>query len=75
MEIAAWLRSLGLGQYAERFEARHIDEQRLMELGASDLKALGVELLSHRRRLLAAIRQLRSGAKPPPRLPPDELPP
>ena len=63
MDVAAWLCGLGLGQYAPAFQDNAIDGEVLRELTADDLKDLGVTLVGHRRKLLAAIAAL--GAGPP----------
>src|SRR6516225_3748516 len=60
IEINDWLQGLGLGQYASAFHDNAIDAAVLPELTAEDLKDLGVNLVGHRRRLLAAIAALRS---------------
>ena len=59
MDIAAWLQSLGMQQYEEAFRGNAIDAAVLPELTADDLKDLGVNLVGHRRMLLAAIAALR----------------
>ena len=64
MDIAAWLHSLGMQQYEEAFRANAIDAAVLPELTADDLKDLGVNLVGHRRKLLAAIAALRSDVGP-----------
>src|SRR5882724_11684380 len=58
IEIANWLRGLGLEQYASAFHDNAIDAEILRELTADDLKDLGVNLVGHRRKLLAAIAAL-----------------
>ena len=58
MEVASWLRGLGLGQYAAAFEDNAIDVETLRKLTADDLKELGVSLVGHRRKLLSAISML-----------------
>src|SRR5580704_14009804 len=58
MDVAAWLRGLGLEQYAPAFHDNAIDGEVLRELTADDLKDLGVTLVGHRRKLLAAIAAL-----------------
>src|SRR5262245_51286621 len=63
-EITNWLRGLGLEQYASAFEDNEIDAAVLPELTADDLKDLGVSLVGHRRKLLAAIAALRDEASP-----------
>jgi class 3 adenylate cyclase/predicted ATPase len=60
VDIAAWLHSLGMQQYEEAFRENAIDVAVLPELTADDLKDLGVGLVGHRRKLLAAIAALRS---------------
>jgi class 3 adenylate cyclase/predicted ATPase len=60
-EIASWLKSLGLGEYAQRFAESRIDASVLRELTEQDLKDLGV-LLGHRRKILRAIAELDSVA-------------
>ena len=59
MDIATWLRGLGLAQYEQVFRENAIDATILPELTADDLKDLGVTLVGHRRKLLAAIAALR----------------
>ena len=59
MDLASWLRSLGLEQYEAAFRENEIDETVLPSLTAEDLKELGVAALGHRRKLLDAIAVLR----------------
>ncbi|HMD62613.1 MAG TPA: AAA family ATPase [Stellaceae bacterium] len=66
MDIANWLHGLGLQQYEQAFRDNAIDAAVLPELTAEDLKDLGVRLLGHRRKLLAAIAALRSNIGPIP---------
>ena len=63
MDVAAWLRGLGLEQYAELFRDNDIDGEILCGMTAEDLKELGISSFGHRRRLLNAITAL--GAAPP----------
>src|SRR5207302_5085830 len=58
MEIATWLRGLGLERYEAAFSDNEIDWEALPKLTAEDLKDLGVVLGSHRRKLLEAIAAL-----------------
>ncbi len=58
MDVAAWLRGLGLERYDQAFRDNEIDENVLPGLTAEDLKDLGVTLVGHRRRLLDAIAAL-----------------
>src|ERR1700751_1296319 len=62
MDIADWLRRLGLEQYAPAFAANDIETEILPELTAEDLAGLGVTSIGHRRKLLAAIAGLRAEA-------------
>jgi class 3 adenylate cyclase/tetratricopeptide (TPR) repeat protein len=57
--IAEWLRSIGLGWYAERFAEEAIDISVLPDLTEADLKSLGMPL-GHRRKILRAISELRA---------------
>ena len=72
MDIAAWLRGLGMPQYEAAFRDNAIDAAVLPELTADDLNDLGVNLVGHRRKLLAAIAAL--GGDPGP-IPPTVAPP
>ena len=65
MNIAAWLHGLGLQQYEETFRDNAVDAAVLPELTAEDLKDLGVSLVGHRRKLLAAIAALQSDVSAP----------
>lgn len=58
MDVSAWLRQLGLGEYAAAFAANHIDPATLRQLTVDDLRDLGMNSVGHRRRLLEAIAQL-----------------
>ena len=64
MDIGAWLRDLGLGQYEQAFRENDIDADVLADLTADDLSGLGVTSIGHRRKLLAAIAALRAGSDP-----------
>ena len=67
MDVGAWLRGLGLGQYETTFRESEIDAEVLPDLTEGDLNQLGVPL-GHRKRLLKAIAALGTGettAKPP----------
>jgi class 3 adenylate cyclase len=55
MDIAAWLRRLGLKQYEQAFRDNDIDAEVLPELTADDLISIGVTSVGHRRKLLAAL--------------------
>src|ERR1700758_1587510 len=66
MDIADWLRKLGLEQYEPAFRANEIDARVLSSLTVEDLKDLGVNLVGHRRRLLDAIAALGTESPAPP---------
>ena len=65
MNVAEWLRGLGLEQYAPAFRANDIDGEVLRRLTADDLRELGVASIGHRRRLLDAITAFRTAELPP----------
>src|SRR5262249_37739470 len=60
MDIAVWLRSLGLGKYEAAFRENEIDETILPSLTHETLKELGVIAVGHRLKLLDAIASFRS---------------
>ena len=62
MDIAAWLRSLGLEQYEPAFRDNDIDAELVPRLTSEDLKDLGVVSVGHRRKLLDAIAALNNAA-------------
>jgi hypothetical protein len=66
MDIGAWLRDLGLEQYAQRFAENDISFAVLSDLTDQDLKEIGVSL-GHRRQLLRAIGELSSSEKDHPK--------
>src|SRR5947209_3851492 len=74
MDVAEWLRGLGLEQYAPAFRDNDVDGEVLKRLTAADLRELGVASIGHRRRLLDAIASLsephpdRGAVMPPPPL-------
>jgi class 3 adenylate cyclase len=63
MDVADWLRSLGLERYEQAFRDNEIDAELLPNLTGEDLKDLGVALVGHRRRLLEAIARLRDAGR------------
>ncbi|HYZ40436.1 MAG TPA: SAM domain-containing protein, partial [Stellaceae bacterium] len=63
MDVAAWLKSLGLERFVPAFRDNDIDAEVLPKLTADDLIGLGVTSIGHRRKLLAAIAAL--GTEPP----------
>ena len=67
MDIADWLRSLGLEQYEPAFRDNAIGSAVLPRLTPDDLKDIGVTQVGHRRTLLdaiAALRELAPAATP-----------
>ena len=58
MDIAAWLRGLGLERYEAAFRDNEINWAVLPKLTADDLKDIGVTAVGHRRMLLEAIAAL-----------------
>ena len=58
MDVASWLRGLGLEQYEQAFRENAIDFDVLSDITDADLEKLGI-VLGHRRKLLNAIRTLR----------------
>ena len=68
MDVAEWLRGLGLEHYAPAFRDNDIDGEVLRRLTADDLRDLGVASIGHRRRLLDAIAALGEGQLAEPRL-------
>jgi len=65
-QIADWLDTLGLIQYAQRFAENDIDPSVLRDLTDYDLEKIGVSL-GHRKKILRAIAQLDEvGPKPVP---------
>jgi hypothetical protein len=55
MDVADWLRALGLEQYEAAFRENDVDAEVLPTLTADELKDIGVSSIRHRRRLLEAI--------------------
>ena len=66
MDVAAWLKNLGLEQYEAAFRDNAIDGDLLPSLTAEDLKDLGVTIVGHRRKLLDAIAAIAAASKPKP---------
>src|SRR4029077_12052811 len=69
MDIAEWLRSLGLERYEAAFRDNEIDWAVMPELTAEDLRDIGVAPVGHRRKLLAAIAALGNDADAAPEAP------
>ena len=64
MDVGAWLRNLGLGQYEKAFRDNSVDVEMLPRLTAEDLKDLGVASVGHRRKLLDAVSIFKSAGEP-----------
>ena len=64
MDIAAWLRSLGLEEYEPAFRDNRVDAAVLPVLTAEDLRDIGIAAVGDRRKLLEAIAVLREGIVP-----------
>ena len=62
INVAEWLKGLGLEQYMPAFARNDIDAEVLPELTSDDLICIGVSSIGHRRKLLAAVAQLRSNS-------------
>ena len=63
MDVAAWLRGLGLEQYEPAFRKNEVDAEVLPDLTESDLTTMGLPV-GPRLKLLKAIKALREGAVP-----------
>jgi class 3 adenylate cyclase len=74
MDVASWLRSLGLERYEAAFRENDVSVEVLGHLTADDLKELGIAAVGHRRQLLVAIAELRDGAPQAVRSTVDHLP-
>jgi class 3 adenylate cyclase/predicted ATPase len=74
VDIAAWLRSLGLERYEPAFRENDVDAEVLPQLTAEDLSGLGVASIGHRRKLLAAIASLKTGTLPTQAAPAEQRP-
>jgi SAM (Sterile alpha motif) domain-containing protein len=59
IDVADWLRTLSLDEYAPQFSGNHITDDLLPKLTADGLKGLGVNSVGHRRRLPDGIALLR----------------
>jgi class 3 adenylate cyclase/tetratricopeptide (TPR) repeat protein len=72
MDVANWLRTLGLERYEATFRENDVGAELLPNLTGDDLKEIGVASFGHRRQLLEAIAALRFEGTPaggPARLP------
>src|ERR1700722_4910434 len=64
VDIASWLRSLGLERYEATFRENDVDAELLPKLTADNLRELGITSFGHRHRLLEAIAALRPEGTP-----------
>jgi class 3 adenylate cyclase/predicted ATPase len=64
IDLAAWLDSLGLSQYARAFAENNIEYAILSDLTENDLRNIGVSSLGHRKKLLRAIEALTAARQP-----------
>jgi hypothetical protein len=62
MDVAEWLRGLGLEQYAPAFRDNDVDSEVMPQLTVDDLISIGVTSVGHRRKLPAAIASLSAAA-------------
>src|SRR3954470_3922197 len=62
MNVATWLRSLGLERYEPLFRDNEIDWEVLPKLTSDYLKEIGVVAIGHRRKLLNAIAAVQDAA-------------
>src|SRR5690348_8956632 len=60
MDVAEWLKSLGLEQYEAAFRENDVDAEVLPTLTGDDLKELGIVSIGHRRRILSAVAKLQN---------------
>src|SRR5580692_9015110 len=58
VDVASWLRDLGLERYEATFRENDVSVEVLCHLTAEDLVGLGVATIGHRRQLLVAIAKL-----------------
>ena len=65
MDVASWLRELGLERYEAAFRENGVSAEVLCHLTAEDLKELGVAAVGHRRQLLVAIAKLNEQRRRP----------
>jgi class 3 adenylate cyclase/tetratricopeptide (TPR) repeat protein len=66
VDVAAWLRGLGLERYEPAFRDNGIDAEILPKLTVEDLKDIGLTRVGDRRKLLEAISALRELTLPSP---------
>ncbi len=75
-DIVDWLQGLGLGQYAATFAENEITRDVLLTLDEADLRGLGITAMGHRKKILKAIADEATTARPAPEAEPvEEEPP
>jgi hypothetical protein len=62
-KIRSWLEAIGLGQYADSFEANDIDMDLLAQIDDQMLKEIGVSSAGHRLRIRSAIANSRQALR------------
>ena len=65
--VRDWLKAIGLGQYADAFEANDIDMELLSRLDDQLLKDIGVSSAGHRLRIRNAVAKLATDSTAEPR--------
>jgi uncharacterized sporulation protein YeaH/YhbH (DUF444 family) len=63
MNVADWLRALGLEQYEAAFRENDVDAELLRDLTEDDLKGLGVASIGHRDRRVAGCHGVGAGRR------------
>ena len=63
MDVADWLRQLGLERYEAAFRENDVSAAILPDLTSEDLRELGIVSVGHRRQLLQAIAELHPDSK------------
>ena len=63
MDVADWLRQLGLERYEAAFRENDVSAAIFPDLTSEDLKELGIVSVGHRRQLLEAIAKLHPDSK------------
>jgi hypothetical protein len=66
MDVADWLRALGLERYEATFRENEVDAELLPTLAADDLREIRITSFGHRRQQLAAIAKAADGQGRPP---------
>ena len=62
MDVAEWLRALGLERHDAAFCGNDVDAEILRTLAGDDVMELGIASIGHRRRILSAIAKLQNGS-------------